>query len=350
MLESFEAILLNEYSLSQWVLVFFLYSFAGWCWEVALYVVKERRFVNRGFLTGPILPIYGFGALSILLTCMPVKQSVLAVAILGTVMASLLELITGFVMESLFNVRYWDYSHKLLNLNGYICLMSSCTWAVFSVVIVCVVHPFIQPYVRMVPTVLASVASGTLCVFALIDTVFAVRRALDLRALLESMERYAKELEAVHGGLDSISDRVAEMIRAFAERVDSTQEAARESMERIAAARDRVNQMIREKRINLEEGTKERFANFERILNDIAGYLPDISTLLAEVQAAKEQYDRKREALVEARACSIKRAQRTLRGNPSASSRRYSGELEMLRRRSGEEQARKKEKRTKKRA
>ena len=62
LLEQIKAMLLEEYSVSQWVLLFFLYSFCGWCWEVFLYLVKERRFVNRGFLFGPILPIYGFGA------------------------------------------------------------------------------------------------------------------------------------------------------------------------------------------------------------------------------------------------------------------------------------------------
>lgn len=84
MLESIRSLLLAEYSVSQWALVFFMYSFAGWCWEVLLYLVRQKKFVNRGFLTGPILPIYGFGALCVLLTCVPVKENVLAVALLGT--------------------------------------------------------------------------------------------------------------------------------------------------------------------------------------------------------------------------------------------------------------------------
>ena len=67
MFAQIKALLLEEYSVSQWVLLFFFYSFCGYCWEVFLYIVKERRFVNRGFLFGPILPIYGFGAVSILL-------------------------------------------------------------------------------------------------------------------------------------------------------------------------------------------------------------------------------------------------------------------------------------------
>ncbi len=120
LLEQIKAMLLEEYSVSQWVLLFFLYSFCGWCWEVFLYLVKERRFVNRGFLFGPILPIYGFGAVGILLTCVPVEGNMALVALVGTIAASLLEYVTGFLMESIFHVRYWDYSQRPLNLNGYI--------------------------------------------------------------------------------------------------------------------------------------------------------------------------------------------------------------------------------------
>jgi len=129
LLEQIKAMLLEEYSVSQWVLLFFLYSFCGWCWEVFLYLVKERRFVNRGFLFGPILPIYGFGAVGILLTCVPVEGNMALVALVGTIAASLLEYVTGFLMESIFHVRYWDYSQRPLNLNGYICALSAATWA-----------------------------------------------------------------------------------------------------------------------------------------------------------------------------------------------------------------------------
>lgn len=85
LLEQIKAMLLEEYSVSQWVLLFFLYSFCGWCWEVFLYLVKERGLINRGFLFGPILPIYGFGAVGILLTCVPVEGNMALVALVGTI-------------------------------------------------------------------------------------------------------------------------------------------------------------------------------------------------------------------------------------------------------------------------
>ena len=182
MLEQIRATLLEEYSVSQWVLLFFLYSFCGWCWEVFLYLVKERRFVNRGFLFGPILPIYGFGAVGILLTCVPVEGNMALVALVGTIAASLLEYVTGFLMEAIFHVRYWDYSERPLNVNGYICALSAATWAVFSVFIVSVVNPFVKTYIYMIPLTMADAAAAIFTGFAVVDTGFAVRRALDLRA------------------------------------------------------------------------------------------------------------------------------------------------------------------------
>lgn len=331
MLETVKTLLLGEYSVGQWALVFFLFSFVGWCWEVSLYLVKERRFVNRGFLTGPILPIYGFGALLILLTCVPVQQSVLAVALLGTLTASMLEYVTGWAMERLFHVRYWDYSDKPFNLNGHICLLSAGTWAVFSAVLVCVVHPLMKPVLGAVEPKIAAAASVALVGFALVDTVFAVRRALDLRALLMSMERYAKELQALHGGLDTLSERIGDMIRAFAARVDERQEEMAARVAGMASARERVAQMMADKRMSLEEGARERFASFERILAEAANYLPDVTALREEIAAAKEKYDRQTELLRQARLRRLRRAQRALRDNPSAASRRYSSAFEALR-------------------
>lgn len=331
-LETFRELLLAEYSLGQWGLVFFLYSFAGWCWEVSLYLVRQRRFVNRGFLTGPLLPIYGFGALGILVACVPFKDNPLMVALVGMVVASVLEYVTGAAMEALFHVRYWDYSDRPFNLNGYICLMSAATWALFSVIIVCVVQPYMRPVVFRVPQTVAGAASGTLALFASIDTVFAVRKGLDLRALLVSMERYAKELELMHGGLDSISERVGDMIRAFAEHVDMKQEELLAGAQRITAARDRVAKLMQERTLSLADGAKERFENFERILSEAANYLPDTESFIREVEAIREQYDRQTEKLREERVKRLARTQRVLRSNPTAASKKHSRALAILRR------------------
>lgn len=159
-----------QYGLSQWALVFFLYSFVGWCWEVLLYLVRQRRMINRGFLRGPFLPVYGFGALGMLLVCLPVKESVGKVAIVGSITACILEYAAGALMLRVLHVRYWDYRGQRMNLGGHVCLMSALTWAVFAVVVVCVLHPLFQPSLRKIPPMLCGVLSGALAVFALGDT------------------------------------------------------------------------------------------------------------------------------------------------------------------------------------
>ena len=185
------------YSAGQWMLLFYLCSFAGWCWEVLLHLVRDRRVVNRGFLTGPFLPIYGFGALLVLFVCLPIAGHLWLVALAGTLAASLLEYLTGEAMEALFHVRYWDYSRNKWNLRGHICLLSVAAWAVMSVLMTCVLHPLIHPLLSRVPDVLALACGGMLTLLAAADTVLSVRGALDIRSLLSSMERRASELDAL---------------------------------------------------------------------------------------------------------------------------------------------------------
>ena len=153
-------------------------------------------------------------------------------------------------------------------------------------------------------------------------------KSLDEGKFLEE----AKELQALHGGLDSINEHVSGMIRDFAAHVDSKQEEFAANAKRVTAARDRVREMMDQKRLSLEDGAKERFANFERILNEAASYLPDVSALRKEVEEAKAKYDRQSEELRKTRERRLLRAEHALRNNPTAASRRHKGPFEQLKR------------------
>ena len=100
---------MHIYTTGQWVLLFFFYCFCGWVWESCYVSVCQRRWVNRGFLHGPLLPIYGSGAILILFVTLPAANHLWLVYVLGLVAATALEYVTGAVMERLFGVRYWDY-------------------------------------------------------------------------------------------------------------------------------------------------------------------------------------------------------------------------------------------------
>lgn len=175
----------QAYGAGQALLLFYACSFVGWCWEVALHRMRKRRWTNRGFLAGPFLPIYGFGALLILFVCLPLARYPLRCALVGGVVASLLEYGTGEAMEAVFHVRYWDYSSSRWNLRGHICLLSCVIWAGMSVLLARGIHPIMQPLLARIPDRVALFCGGALTVFALGDAVIAAHRALELRALLE---------------------------------------------------------------------------------------------------------------------------------------------------------------------
>ena len=146
---------MNVYTLSQWLLFFFLYSFFGWIWESCYVSLRKHRWVNRGFMHGPMLPLYGSGAVSVLIITLPVRDNLPLVFIMGMIGATLLEFFTGMVMESLFHVRYWDYSHLKFNVKGYICPVASLCWGVFSIMMVKVVHIPIEEVILKIPMAIA---------------------------------------------------------------------------------------------------------------------------------------------------------------------------------------------------
>ena len=192
------------YSLGQWLLFFFLYCFLGWVWESCYVSAKRRQWVNRGFLHGPMLPIYGTGAVIILLATIPVRDSLWLVFLLGMLAATALEYVTGAAMEALFKVRYWDYSHKKFNFQGQICLESSLAWGVLTILMTRMIHKPIEAFALWLPSsVLTGVTMVVTVIFAA-DFALSFKAALDLRDVLVRMEQAKDELEKMQRRLDVI--------------------------------------------------------------------------------------------------------------------------------------------------
>ena len=174
---------MRAYSADQWVLFFFFYCLCGWVWESCYVSIRQRSWVNRGFLHGPLLPIYGSGAILILLFTLPVRSHLVLLYLSGATAATLLEYVTGATMERIFKVRYWDYSNQKFNMNGYICLSSSIAWGFFSILLVKLIHPPIARLVLAIPAAFAAPLALVLVAAFTVDTVRSVQAALDLRAM-----------------------------------------------------------------------------------------------------------------------------------------------------------------------
>ncbi|OTP23486.1 MULTISPECIES: putative ABC transporter permease [Enterococcus] len=125
------------------VLLFFIYSFVGWLWETVYCSIKAKHFVYRGFLVGPITPIYGFGILGVLYFIEPFQSNLILLYVLSTVLVTILEYLTSFGLEKLFHATWWDYHDVPLNINGRVALPVSLFWGVGCVLIVKVIHPHI---------------------------------------------------------------------------------------------------------------------------------------------------------------------------------------------------------------
>ena len=230
---------MQSYHLTQWVLFFFIYSFIGWVWECCFVSVRKRRWVNRGFMYGPMLPIYGFGALAVLISTIRVRDSIPLIFLFGMVGATLLEYVTGAVMERLFNVKYWDYSNQKFNLNGYICLTSSLGWGLFSVLLVKFVHVPIEG-IAFVLTVAAAV-----------DVTQSFNDAMDLKRILAQLEESKKQIRKIQEKLKVASEEFVEDYRQRAgEFVEDYRQRAGEFVEDY---RRRVEEHVEDYRGRAEE-------------------------------------------------------------------------------------------------
>lgn len=198
-----------HYSLLQWMLFFYIYCFFGWIIESTYVSVCTGNWVNRGFMRGPVIPIYGTGAIIILFAVIPFRTSPILVFILGTIAASVLEFVTGFVMERIYKVRYWDYSDKPFNLCGYICLFNSLCWGVLSILLIYLVHSWVEKGVLFLnDMVLLSIDSGISSLF-IVDLFNSSTTAVELKKMLANSQKLKDDLMNVHNKMIEFNTAIA---------------------------------------------------------------------------------------------------------------------------------------------
>ncbi len=184
-----------HYTIAQWLLFFFFYCFLGWCFESSYVSGKQGRFVNRGFMNGPLLPIYGSGAMMMLVVSSPFQDNLIAIYFAGVVGATVLEFVTGTAMEALFHVRYWDYSNQRFQYKGHICLSSSVAWGFLTLFLTQILHKPVEQAVCGLSERAAVIAASVIGSIALIDFILSFRAAFELRDLLSKLDKARQEVE-----------------------------------------------------------------------------------------------------------------------------------------------------------
>ena len=184
--------------LSCYIFYFIVYSFLGWVCEDIYVGVGQGKFVNRGFFYGPYCPIYGFGALIVLILLLPYNNNPILVFLGGIILTSILEYFTSWIMEVLFHERWWDYSSYPFNLHGRICLRNSLLFGLMALVIVYIVHPYINEFFTFLYSNYPVLLNG-LYILALvgivIDSIFTLKSLMKRNSLIINIHNLIQELE-----------------------------------------------------------------------------------------------------------------------------------------------------------
>lgn len=199
---------MTGYTLVQWIAFFYIYCFLGWCFESGYATIKQRKLTNRGFLRGPYIPIYAFGAIFVLIITNNFQGSILSVYFSGLIAATVLEYITGYVMEKLFKVKYWDYSDHKFNLNGYISLSTSIAWGFLSVLLTEVLQVNVYRFVSMLTEHDLKISIAITSTVFFLDLILSIKAAFSIAKAYAALERAKLEFLEVKDKLSVIADEL----------------------------------------------------------------------------------------------------------------------------------------------
>lgn len=213
-------------------LYFIIYSFLGWILETVYCSVRERRFVARGFLYGPICPIYGVGVLMMLCWFAPFTGQPLLFYVVATVCMSAWEYLVGWLLETTTHIKYWDYSAHRFNLHGRICLSISLTWGVLAYLVIFWIHPVVAGLVERVPVFTLHVVDVVLLVLLAADAAATIRELALLTAMLRKLTQMGEELQ-VQLALSraELSDRLDEARDVLSDKLDGAKESISDKLD-----------------------------------------------------------------------------------------------------------------------
>lgn len=246
---------------------FIIYAFLGWCLEVTYAAFVKGEFVNRGFLNGPVCPIYGVGMVIIIVALTPLKNNIFLLFLGSVVLTSFLEYVTGFVLEKVFHEKWWDYSDSPFNLKGYICLSFSLLWGLACVFVIDLIHPMIAAAIAALPK------TAGIIIMSAAFAALAVDMTLTVLVILKIKQHAVRvdELEArIRRLSDSIGEKISDGVIAVMKKKPEFEESLEELQQKYKKiSEQRIGRRIMRAYPNLTK--LRRKESLERVKNMIAG-------------------------------------------------------------------------------
>ena len=282
------------------VWIFIIYAFIGWCTEVSYAALDTGKFVNRGFLNGPYCPIYGCGVVIVVAILTPLKENLLILFAGSFLLTSVLEYITGYILEKVFHNNWWDYSDKPCNIKGYVCLKFSIYWGLACTFIMDIIHPIIYAAIRFIPFVLGVVLlSIIMCVFAA-DCIITVTTILKFNKRLKVMDEMAA---SIHRLSDEIGENIYENVTDVIEKSEKFQKTHVELMDKISETKENIYGLPQTAKDKLAETTgaaKDKLSETKESISELPQTAKNKLAEKAENYAAsREEKKRERELALE---------------------------------------------------
>ncbi len=239
---------------ARYFMVYVIYSVGGWIMEEIHCSFREKKIVDRGFLIGPVCPIYGFGGVAMTLALTQFQSSPIVVFCMGTIMCAFVEYFTSLVMEKIFNARWWDYSKEPLNLNGRICIRTLIPFGIFGLIIIYGINPYLRQILNAIPNKEVVVLAIVLGTTMLIDFIVSM-------AVVSKVTSKSKEIAEEHPGDDTnqITEAVkGELRETFTgKRLVNAFPDFQTAKMKIKAAAEKGKKVVKEKAEKVDKKTKQ---------------------------------------------------------------------------------------------
>lgn len=243
------------------VIYFVLFAIAGYICEVIFAAIVLGKFVNRGFLNGPWCPIYGFGVVIVAICLKPLSKSLLVLFIGSVLLTSVLEYFTGYILEKVFDQKWWDYSDEKFNLGGYICLKFSLLWGVACTAVVKLVLPAVDAVIRVVPHFVGLIVTGVIVAVMLIDLTATVVTIMGIKKKIRLIDSTVAKLKA---GTEDMGGFISKETLVVKDKYEEIAKTAGEKKAEFAGKRDAFAKSVAEKR----EANAERREEFAKSVEE----------------------------------------------------------------------------------
>lgn len=271
-----------DYSLKMLFLLFIIYSFLGWIMEMIACYFSTKKWVDRGFLIGPICPIYGCGCILIILLLTKYIDDPFVLFVMAMLICSLLEYFTSYIMEKLFKARWWDYSHKKYNINGRVCLDNILAFGILGLLMMFVINPFIVKMLGYVNVKILNIISLVLFIVFIVDLVVSLKIISSFKNVAKSIHKDSTEeiTKKVKEILSKRGKLYKRLVSAF--EFEASEKLVKDIKNKVKDVAEDISDLVNNKKKKMQKKNEL-----------IAEYRKNLRTIKAELRLQKEELNEK---------------------------------------------------------